>query len=66
MTEQLFLYSLRSAFVLALLFIPYMLLLRKESFFRLNRMILLLILLLSLVLPALDVHHLAWEGLASV
>lgn len=66
MTEQLFLYSLRSAFVLALLYIPYMLLLRKESFFRLNRAVLLLILLLSLVLPALDVHGLAWEGLAPV
>ena len=66
MTEQVFLYSLRSAFVLALLYIPYMLLLRKESFFRLNRGILLLILLLSLVLPALDVHYLAWEGLAPV
>lgn len=66
MTEPLFLYSVRSALVLALLYIPYMLLLRKESFFRLNRMILLLILLLSLVLPALDIHHLAWEGLAPV
>lgn len=66
MTEPLFLYSIRSALVLALLYIPYMLLLRKESFFRLNRMILLLILLLSLVLPALDIHHLAWEGLAPV
>lgn len=66
MTEQFFLYSLRSAFVLTLLYVPYMLLLRNESFFRLNRMVLLLILLLSLVLPALDVHHLAWEGLAPV
>lgn len=66
MTEHLFLYSVRSAFVLALLYIPYMLLLRKERLFRLNRLVLLLILLLSLVLPALDIHHLAWEGFAPV
>lgn len=66
MIESVFLYSLRSAFVLALLYIPYMLILRKESFFRLNRMVLLLILLLSLVLPAVDIHLLAWNQLAPV
>lgn len=66
MTEPFFLYSLRSAFVLTLLYIPYMLLLRKESLFRLNRMVLLMILLLSLVSPTLNVHDLAWEGLAPV
>lgn len=66
MTEYFFLYSLRSALVLALLYIPYMLMLRQESFFRLNRLVLLLILLLSLVLPALDIHTLAWEGMAPV
>lgn len=66
MIESLSAYSLRSAFVLAMLYIPYMLMLRKESFFHLNRIVLLSILLLSLALPLLDVHSLAWEGLAPV
>lgn len=64
MMESIFAYSLRSSLVLALLYIPYMLMLRQESFFRLNRMVLLFILLLSLALPVLDIHSLAWEGLA--
>lgn len=66
MIESVFLYSLRSAFVLALLYIPYMLILRKEKFFRLNRIVLLLILLFSLVLPAIDIHLLAWEDFTPV
>lgn len=44
-------YSLRSAAVLALLLIPYLLLLRHERLFRLNRAVLLGILLLSLSVP---------------
>lgn len=66
MIESIFTYSLRSSLVLAMLYVPYMLMLRQESFFRLNRMVLLLILLLSLTLPMLDVHSLAWEGFAPV
>lgn len=66
MIESIFTYSLRSSLVLAMLYVPYMLMLRQESFFRLNRMMLLLILLLSLTLPMLDVHSLAWEGFAPV
>ena len=62
MTEALFLYSVKSAFVLTLLFLPYMLILRKESFFRLNRTVLLLILLLSLVLPLMNIHSLSWDN----
>ena len=62
MTEALFLYSVKSALVLALLFLPYMLILRKESFFRLNRTVLLLILLLSLVLPLMNIHSLSWDN----
>lgn len=60
MTEALFLYSVKSALVLTLLYLPYMLILRKESFFRLNRTVLLLILLLSLVLPLMNIHSLSW------
>ena len=62
MTEALFLYSVKSALVLTLLFLPYMLILRKESFFRLNRTVLLLILLLSLVLPLMNIHSLSWDN----
>ena len=61
MIEAIFLYSIRSAFVLTLLYVPYMLILRKESFFRLNRAVLLLILLFSVMLPMLDVHILSLD-----
>ena len=61
MIEAIFLYSIRSAFVLTLLYVPYMLILRRESFFRLNRAVLLLILLFSVMLPILDVHFLSLD-----
>ena len=51
----MFLYSIKSAIVLTLLYLPYMLMLRHESFFRFNRMMLLGILVLSLVLPLCNV-----------
>ena len=51
----MFLYSIKSAMVLTMLYLPYMLMLRRESFFRFNRMILLGILLLSLALPLCNV-----------
>ena len=49
------LYSITSAIVLSMLYLPYMLMLRRESFFRFNRLILLGILLLSLVLPLCNI-----------
>ena len=49
------LYSIKSAIVLTMLYLPYMLMLRRESFFRFNRMVLLGILLLSLVLPLCNI-----------
>ena len=49
--EPLIVYSLKSALVLALLYLPYTLMLRQERFFRLNRLTLLTILVLSLVQP---------------
>ena len=49
------LYSIKSAIVLTMLYLPYILMLRRESFFRFNRMVLLGILLLSLVLPLCNV-----------
>ena len=55
MMSVVFLYSIKSAIVLTMLYLPYMLMLRRESFFRFNRMVLLCILLLSLVLPLCNV-----------
>ena len=61
MAEALLMYSLKSTFVLMLLYIPYVLLLRKESFFRINRLVLLMILLLSFMLPLMNIHTLSWD-----
>ena len=47
-------YILKSVIVLSLLFVPYTLMLRKDSFFRFNRMMLLLIMVLSLCLPLMN------------
>ena len=47
-------YILKSVIVLSLLFVPYALMLRKDSFFRFNRMMLLLIMVLSLCLPLMN------------
>ena len=55
------LYSMKSALVLALLYLPYMLMLRRESFFRFNRLVLLGILGLSLVLPLCNVPGLSLD-----
>ena len=53
--SAILLYSIKSAIVLTMLYLPYMLMLRRESFFRFNRMVLLGILLLSLVLPLCNI-----------
>lgn len=55
MMSAVLLYSIKSAIVLSMLYLPYMLMLRRESFFRFNRMVLLGILLLSLVLPLCNI-----------
>ncbi len=55
MMSAVLLYSIKSAIVLTMLYLPYMLMLRRESFFRFNRMVLLGILLLSLVLPLCNI-----------
>lgn len=55
----LLVYSIKSALVLTLLYLPYTLILRQESFFRMNRITLLTILMLSLVLPMVDIPSLA-------
>ena len=55
----LLVYSIKSALVLTLLYLPYTLMLRQESFFRMNRITLLTILMLSLVLPIVVIPSLA-------
>ena len=60
--SELFLYTLKSAFVLAILYVPYTLLLRQEDFFRFNRLTLLGILLLVLVLPFVNVSFLSLDN----
>ena len=58
MLNDLLLIVLKSSLTIVLLYIPYLLLLHKESFFRLNRLILVSILLLSLVMPFCEVKQL--------
>lgn len=67
--SDLLLYTIKSSFVLALLYVPYTLLLSKEDFFRFNRITLLGILVLSLTLPfcnisplSLDSHPVVYEA----
>ncbi|MBQ0075253.1 MAG: hypothetical protein KBT34_13810, partial [Prevotella sp.] len=55
-------YAIKSAIYLSMMYIPYMLILRNESFFRFNRLLLLCIMLLSLILPLCDFHSLAVES----
>ncbi len=57
----LLMYSMKSAFVLVLLYVPFVLMLRRESFFRFNRAMLLAILLSSLVLPLCNVSWLSLD-----
>lgn len=49
------LYAIKSSLTLALLYLPYTLLLRKDTFFRLNRLALLSIVAVSLTVPCMNV-----------
>mgnify|MGYP003290486071 CR=1 FL=1 len=57
MWNELFAYAAKSAIVLTLLYAPYTLLLRKEHFFRQNRLTLVGILVLSLTLPFINLQR---------
>ena len=57
MMTTLFLYSLKSAFALVLLYVPYALLMHREKSLRRNRLTLIGILVLSLVLPLCNVSR---------
>ena len=54
MLSALFIYAIKSAICLALLYIPYILLMRRDTFYSMNRVVLLCILVLSVVLPAIQ------------
>ena len=60
--SDLLLYTIKSSFVLALLYVPYTLLLSKEDFFRFNRITLLGILVLSLTLPFCNISPLSLDS----
>ena len=51
MFSSLIIYAVKSAFVLCLLYMPYVIMLRKENFFGFNRRVLVTMMLLSLILP---------------
>ena len=55
-------YTIKSVIFLSMMYIPYMLMLRKESFFHFNRILLISIMLLSLILPLCDFHALSIEN----
>lgn len=52
--SAIFIYAIKSAICLALLYLPYTLLMRRDTFYSFNRIMLIGIMLLALVLPALD------------
>lgn len=60
------LFSLKSALLLALLYVPYVLLLHRETFFRFNRVVLLAIMGLALTLPLVNVAPLSFDAVPAV
>lgn len=62
MISQILLYSLKAALTLTLLYVPYTLMLQKEKFFRLNRIVLLCIIAFSLVLPLCNVSWMSLDN----
>ena len=62
MITQFLLYSLKAALTLTLLYAPYTLMLQKEKFFRLNRLVLLCIIALSLLLPLCNISWMSLDN----
>lgn len=60
--EQILLYLLKSSVYLMALYLPFRFLLRKDTFFRINRIALLTISLLSFILPLLNLSWLIQEN----
>lgn len=63
MITQLLVYSLKASLTLALCYIPYLHILRHERFFRLNRIVLVAIMVLSLVLPLFNINWMSLDKL---
>ena len=59
---SLTLYAIKSSLTLALLYLPYALLMRRDTLFRMNRAMLLGIVVVSLTVPCLDLH--IWDNTA--
>lgn len=59
MMEAFTAYAIKSAICLALLYVPYALMLRRDTFFTFNRCVLLSIVAMSFVMPLLDIPLLA-------
>ncbi len=55
--ETILLYAIKAAVCLAILYIPYIFLLRHETFYRLNRYILVCIAIVSLIIPLLHISN---------
>ena len=53
-------YAIKAALCLAVMYVPYMLMLRSETFFRFNRVVLLSVVVLSFVLPLLNIAPMAF------
>lgn len=66
MITQLLIYSLKASLILALCYIPYLHILRHERFFRLNRKVLVAIMVFSLVLPAFNINWMSLDKLPVV
>lgn len=62
----MFLYSLKSALLLTLLYLPYLLLMHRETYFRFNRLVLVAIMLFSLALPLVNVAPLSLDSVPAV
>lgn len=62
----MFLFSLKSALLLTLLYLPYLRLMHRETFFRFNRMVMLGIMLLSLTFPLINVAPLSLDSVPAV
>lgn len=60
------LFSLKSALLLTLLYLPYLLLMHRETYFRFNRVVLLTVMCLSLVLPLVNIAPLSLDAVPAV
>lgn len=63
MITQLLVYSLKASLILMMCYVPYMLILRHERYFKLNRVVLLAMMVFSLILPAFNISWMSLDSL---